>query len=133
MQVGLLQQFLPLPGVLGPDQDFQQVVQVSFDAFAQHEAVVPGEFAGVIARPQDQVIGLRDDDQFFIVSRSAMSTHLYSVHMYKFPFFNFRPLRGRGKAVKESRSKSPRRTETDVVVTVRRHIVVTVGRTHVRR
>ena len=65
-EVGLLQQFLALPGVLGPDQDFQQVVEVPFDAFAQHEAVVAGEFAGVIARPQDQVIRLRDDDQFFM-------------------------------------------------------------------
>ena len=91
-QVGLLQQGLPLPGVLGPDQDFQQVVQVPFDPFAQHEAVVAGEFARVVARPQDQVIRLRDDDQFFVSFQVGHIRLLYSVHMYK-SIFHFRPLR----------------------------------------
>jgi hypothetical protein len=36
----LLQQLLASLGVLGPDEDFQQVVQVAFDAFTQQEAVV---------------------------------------------------------------------------------------------
>ena len=44
----------------------QQVVEVAFNAFAQHEAVIAGEFARVVARPQDQVIRLRDDHQFFV-------------------------------------------------------------------
>ena len=40
---------------------------------------------------------------------------------------------GRGKVVKKSRGKSPRRTETIDEVTAHRHSEVTVGRTHVRR
>ena len=61
-EVGLLQQFLPLLGVLGPDEDFQQVIQVSFDLFAQHETMIARELPRVIARPQDQVIRLRYHD-----------------------------------------------------------------------
>jgi hypothetical protein len=52
VQIGLLQQGLSLPSVLGPDQGFQQIVQVAFDAFAQHEAMVAGKFAGMVARPE---------------------------------------------------------------------------------
>jgi hypothetical protein len=40
----LCQQGLPLPSVLGTNQGFQQIVQVAFDAFPQHEAVIAGEF-----------------------------------------------------------------------------------------
>jgi hypothetical protein len=57
----------PLAGVPGPDVGFQQVVQVAFDPLAQHEAVVAGEPAGVMARPQDEVVGLRDDGEFLAV------------------------------------------------------------------
>ena len=45
----------------------------------------------------------------------------------------YRPPAGKGKAVKPSRRKSPRRTKTDVAGPERRHTAVTVGRTHVRR
>jgi hypothetical protein len=65
-EVGFLQQLLTLAGVPGPNEDFQQVVQVAFDAFTQHEAVIPREFAGVITSPQNQVIRFRDDDQFLV-------------------------------------------------------------------
>jgi hypothetical protein len=54
-----------LASVLGPDEDFQQVVQVALDALARHKAMIAREFAGVIATPQDQVIRLGDDHQFF--------------------------------------------------------------------
>ena len=60
----MLEQFLPLLGILRPDEDFQQIVQIPFDPFPQHEAVVPRELPRVIARPQNQVIRLRDDYQF---------------------------------------------------------------------
>jgi hypothetical protein len=53
-----------LAGVLGPDEDFQQVVQVALDALAQHKAMIAREFAGVIAGPQDEVIRFGDDHQF---------------------------------------------------------------------
>src|SRR5262249_53413491 len=86
-EVGLLQQFLALASVLGPNQCLQQVVQVALDPFAQHE-----------------------------------------------PFFTFRPpTTVRGKAVKRSRRKSPRRTEPDIVVTGRGREPVTVGTADVRR
>jgi DNA-3-methyladenine glycosylase I len=39
----------------------QKIIQVSLDAFAQHEAVIARKLAGVMAGPQDQVVGLRDD------------------------------------------------------------------------
>ena len=57
---------MTLLGVLRPDQDFQQIVEAPLDPLAQHEAVVTGEFAGMVAGPQDQVIRLGDDDGFFI-------------------------------------------------------------------
>jgi hypothetical protein len=50
-QVRLLQQGLPLPSVLGTDEDFQQVVQVAFDAFPQHKAVVARKSTRVMAGP----------------------------------------------------------------------------------
>ena len=50
-QVRLLQQGLSLPSVLGPKERLQQIVQVAFQTFAQNEAVVAGESAGVVARP----------------------------------------------------------------------------------
>jgi hypothetical protein len=67
-QVRSFQQGLALPGVFRLDQSLQQVVEVAFDAFAQHEAVIAGEFARVVAAPQDQVIGLGDDGQFICSS-----------------------------------------------------------------
>jgi hypothetical protein len=58
---------LTIASVFSPYQRFQEVVQVPLDALAQDEAVVAGELAGVMARPEDQVICLRDDDQFLMV------------------------------------------------------------------
>ena len=57
---GLGLQRLPLPRVAHLDQRFQQVVQVSFDALAEDEAVIAGKPAGVVARPKNQVVGFRD-------------------------------------------------------------------------
>src|ERR1022692_2099845 len=66
-QVRFFQQGLALLGVLGLDQCLQQVIEIAFDAFAQHEAMVAGEFASVIAGPKDQVVGLGDDGEFLVV------------------------------------------------------------------
>jgi hypothetical protein len=62
-----LQKSPPLSSVLGPNQRPQQVVQVPLDAFAQHEAVMAGQGAGMTAGPQDQVIRLGEDDPFLVV------------------------------------------------------------------
>ena len=40
---------------------------VSLDTLAQHETMLSWEAACVIATPQNQVVGLRDDDQFFVL------------------------------------------------------------------
>ena len=53
-----------------PDQYFQQFVEIPLNPFAQHEAVIAGKLAGVVARPQDQVIRLRDNRKFFVVPAS---------------------------------------------------------------
>jgi hypothetical protein len=39
-----------------------------FDPLAQHEAMVAGEPAGMPARPEDEVVSLRDDDEFLPVA-----------------------------------------------------------------
>jgi len=46
---------------------FQQAVKVPLDTFTQHETMVAGELAGVIARPQNQAICLRYYDQLFVL------------------------------------------------------------------
>ena len=51
----------PLSSVLGPSQRLQQVVQGAFNTFAQYETVIAGELASVMAGPEDEVVGLRDD------------------------------------------------------------------------
>jgi hypothetical protein len=61
-----------LPSVRGTDEDFQQIVQVAFDAFTQHEAVIAGKLGGMLARPENQVIRFRDDNQL-LVSRHLRS------------------------------------------------------------
>ena len=53
-------------GVLGGDECLQQVVEVSLDPLAEHEPVVAGEFAGVVARPEKQVVSFGDHDQFLV-------------------------------------------------------------------
>ena len=45
---------------------FEQVVEVPLDPLAQHEAVVAGEAAGVVAGPENQVVSLGDHDQFLV-------------------------------------------------------------------
>src|SRR5262249_51741810 len=116
------------PNSIAPDLLFL----LFFLLFSQHEAVIAGEFAGVISRPQDQIIRLRDDRKFL---GSFAVRHAYSLcsELLYTTGFPFSPPSGRGKAVKQSRRKSPRRTKTEVVAPVRRHIEVTVGRTHERR
>src|SRR5262249_44532403 len=54
-------------------------------------------------------------------------------HPYKSIFIFRLPSAVRGKAVKRSRRKSPRRTEADNVTTVRRHAPETVGTADARR
>ena len=65
-QVGVFEQPLAVLGVLGADQRFQQAVEVSLDPLAQHETVVTGELAGVVAGPENQVVSLGDHDQFLV-------------------------------------------------------------------
>ena len=40
---------------------------VSLDTLAQHEPMLSWKPTCVIATPQNQVVGLRDDDQFFVL------------------------------------------------------------------
>ena len=63
-EIGRFQQCLAIASVLGLDQRFEQIVQVAFDSLAKHETVIPWKRAGVITRPQDQVVGRGDDRQF---------------------------------------------------------------------
>jgi hypothetical protein len=69
--------------------------RIAFDAFAQDEAVIAGEFAGVIATPQDQIVGLGDDRQFLIVLSVSHHRSLLVYASSKTCFFIFRPLRGK--------------------------------------
>ena len=48
-KVGLVQQLLAGSAVFRPNQDFQQIVQVPLNPFAQHETVVAGELTRVVA------------------------------------------------------------------------------------
>ncbi len=65
-EVGVFEEPLTVLGVLPPDQGFQQVVEVALDPLAQDEAVVAGEFAGMDAGLEDQVVSLGDHDQFLV-------------------------------------------------------------------
>ena len=65
-QVCFFEQLLAILCVLGGDQRFEQSVQVSFDPFAQNEAVIARELTGVISRPENQVVSLGDHDQFLV-------------------------------------------------------------------
>jgi hypothetical protein len=76
--------------VLGPNQHFQHFVEVPFDPFAQHETMIAREFAGVVARPQDQIVSLRHNDQFLMPFQVCHVNLLNSEHLYKF-IFNFAP------------------------------------------
>jgi hypothetical protein len=72
-----------LPGIFGQDQCLQQIVQIPLNPFAQHEAVVAREFTRVIARPQNQVIRLGDDDQFLGLFPVSHAIPANSVQMNK--------------------------------------------------
>jgi hypothetical protein len=91
--VCLLQQGMTLLRVLGLDQSLQQVVEVAFDAFTQHEAVISWELARVLATPQDQVVGLGDDDQVICSSVVGDKRSLPSVQMRQL-IFHFSPPSG---------------------------------------
>src|ERR1022692_673486 len=103
-QVCFLQQGLTLLGVLGLDQCLQKVVEVSFDAFAEDETKIAGELAGVIAGPEDQVVGLRDDGEFLVVLSIChhRSLRVYGCFCW---FLFFDPSGVSGKAVKETSGK----------------------------
>jgi hypothetical protein len=49
----LFQQGLSLAAGLGPEEDFQEIVEVFSDAFSEHEAMSSGECTGVIEGPQN--------------------------------------------------------------------------------
>jgi hypothetical protein len=84
---------LPGLGCVWPNRlaTAQNVVEISFDPFAQDEAVVSREFACVIATPQDQVIGFRDDRQFNRSFALGHATSLHSVQKVYFPISFFVP------------------------------------------
>jgi hypothetical protein len=48
------------------NQSFQQVVEHPFQPLPQNEPMLSGKPTRVVATPQDQVVGLSDDDQFFL-------------------------------------------------------------------
>jgi hypothetical protein len=60
---GLPQQPVPLPRVARLEERLRQVVQVALDPLAQHKAMGAGDATRVVARPQDQVIRLREHYQ----------------------------------------------------------------------
>ena len=68
VQVRFFEQSLAVLGVLGGDQRFEQPVEVPLNPLAEHEAVVAGKLTRVVAGPEDQVVGLGDDDQFLVFS-----------------------------------------------------------------
>jgi hypothetical protein len=72
-----------------------RISSVPLDPLAQHEAMVPWELARVMARPQDQVIRLRDDDQFFMPFKVGHVSLPYGVQAYKNLFSKSSPS-GRG-------------------------------------
>ena len=85
------------------------VYGLSLDAFTKHEPMIAGKLAGVIARPQDQVVRLCDHDQFFITSSAE---HLISpmratssCHFFKFfpPAAGSKAVKGTGSNVLETR------------------------------
>ena len=41
-------------------------MKLAFDPLTQHETVVAGEAAGVVAGPENQVVSLGDHDQFLV-------------------------------------------------------------------
>jgi len=73
-----------LLGVLRPDQGFQQVVEIAFDPLAEHEPMITGEAAGVVARPEDQVVSLGDHDQFLVFFHLLMQMRGYNVMRISF-------------------------------------------------
>jgi hypothetical protein len=54
-----------LAPVLGFEQCFEQAVEVAFGAITQNKKVIPREPTGMVAAPQDQVVGLGDNCEFF--------------------------------------------------------------------
>jgi hypothetical protein len=50
----------------GDDQRFEQVIELAVNPLGQGKPVFARETTGVIARPQDQIVGLRDHRQFFV-------------------------------------------------------------------
>jgi hypothetical protein len=69
-----------------PEADDLIPQEFTFDAFAQHEAVIPWEFAGVIAGPHNQVIGFRDNHQLFLLTPYR---HRQSLLQMPDKYFNF--------------------------------------------
>jgi hypothetical protein len=105
----LLQQELSLPSVLGPDEAFKEIVQVALDALSQYKTMVTGEFAGVTARPQDQLVNFRDNNQLLIFRhlRSWLGVPWCKTHIYCYKYLKFALIQqSRGKAVKQFSGKS---------------------------
>ena len=66
------------------------------DALARHEAVISWEAAGMMAGPQDQVIRLGDDDQFFVTFKVrhislVLTVQTFKIHLSFSTAFGSRP------------------------------------------
>jgi hypothetical protein len=63
-----------LAACLGPEEDSQEIAKVLSDAFTQHEAMILGKSAGVVAGIQNPGVGLREDRQFLAVPMTDNTT-----------------------------------------------------------
>jgi hypothetical protein len=88
-QIRLFHKRLTLAAVFGLDQRFQQVVKGSFNAFAQHKSVITREFAGMVTRPQDEIVGFGDDDQFYLIF-ATRHVRLFPLRIISDPQFSLR-------------------------------------------
>ena len=52
--------------------NWEFVLQIPLDPFSQHESMLSRKPARVVATLQDQVVGLGDDDQFFLLLHGGL-------------------------------------------------------------
>ncbi len=68
-QVDLGQNGRAIARVLRRQQPLKYAIERAFDALSQNEAMISWKRRSVLARPQNQVVGLRDHDQFLMFLR----------------------------------------------------------------
>ena len=67
---------------LARKQNLQQIVEVSLYSFAQDKSVISRKFASVLATPMNQIVGLGNNRQLFVLFPVDHLPLLNSVHMY---------------------------------------------------